>query len=98
MGYELDPGGGVRSKSLCAGLLTPSAGWQYARTMYSALLAPALVIGGVGAFYALSHRHQDFAKLSLKMAVIAGGILALTQAFPTGDLNSGNVVRYQPTK
>jgi cytochrome d ubiquinol oxidase subunit I len=98
VGYELDPGGGVRLKSFWAVLLNPYAGWQYAHTMNGALLAAAFVIGGVGAFYALSHRHQDFAKLSLKMAVIAGVILSLTQAFPTGDLNSGNVVRYQPTK
>jgi cytochrome d ubiquinol oxidase subunit I len=32
------------------------------------------------------------------MAVIAGTILSITQLFPTGDLGSKNVVRYQPLK
>jgi cytochrome d ubiquinol oxidase subunit I len=98
VGYELDPSGGVRLTSFWAVLLNPYAGWEYAHTINGALLAAAFVLGGVGAFYLLSNRHLEFARLSVKTAVIAGVILSLTQLFPTGDLNGASVVRYQPTK
>ncbi len=98
VGYEIDPAGGVRLTSFWAVLLNPYAGWQYAHVINGALLAAAFVLGGVGAFYLLQNRHLEFARLSVKTAVIAGVILALTQLFPTGDLNGASVVRYQPTK
>jgi cytochrome bd ubiquinol oxidase subunit I len=98
VGYEMTPSGGVRLTSFWAVLLNPYAGWQYAHVINGSLLAAAFVIGGVGAFYLLSNRHLEFARLSVKTAVIAGVILSLTQLFPTGDMNGASVVHYQPTK
>jgi cytochrome d ubiquinol oxidase subunit I len=98
VGYETEASGAIHLTSFWSVLLNPYAGWQYAHTINGALLTAAFVMGSVGAFYLLSNRHLDFARLSVKMAVIAGTILSLTQLFPTGDLNSKNVVRYQPTK
>lgn len=98
VGYVVDAGGAIHLKSFWAVLLNPYAGWQYAHTINGALLAAAFVMGGVGAFYLLLNRHPEFARLSVKMAVIVGLILSLTQLFPTGDMDSHNVVRYQPTK
>jgi len=98
VGYTMDAGGAIHLKSFWAVLLNPYAGWQYAHTINGALLAAAFVMGGVGAFYLLSNQHAEFARLSVKMAVIAGLILSLTQLFPTGDMDSHNVVEYQPTK
>ena len=98
VGYVMDSSGAIRLKSFWAVLLNPYAIWQYAHTINGSLLTAAFVIGGIGAFYLLSHRHQEFGKLSVKTAVVAGVILSLTQLFPTGDLNGANVVRYQPAK
>jgi cytochrome d ubiquinol oxidase subunit I len=98
VGYAVDPSGGIHLKSFWAVLLNPYAGWQYAHTINGALLAGAFVMGGVGAFYLLSNQHPEFARLAVKMAVIAGMVLSLTQLFPTGDFDGRNVVRYQPTK
>ncbi len=98
VGYSLEPSGGIRLQSFWAVLLNPFAGWQYAHVINGALLAAAFVMGGVGAFYILSGRHTNFARLSVKVAVVAGVILSLTQLFPTGDMNSRDVVRYQPLK
>jgi len=98
VGYAKHPNGSIHLSRFWAVLLNPYAGWQYAHTINGALLTAAYVMGGVGAFYLLSNRHRDFARLSVKMAVIAGAILSVTQLFPTGDLSSSNVVRYQPTK
>lgn len=98
VGYAMDPSGHVRLTSFWAVLLNPYAIWEYFHTINGSLLAAAFVIGGIGAFYLLSHRHLEFGKLSVKTAIIAGIILSLTQLFPTGDLNGASVVQYQPTK
>jgi len=98
VGYTVDPDGALRLTSFWQVLLNPYAGWQYLHTINGALVTAAFVIGGVGAFYLLAGRHPEFARLSVKTAVIAGLVLSITQAFPTGDLNSRNIVRYQPVK
>jgi cytochrome bd ubiquinol oxidase subunit I len=98
VGYAMNPDGTIHLTSFWAVLLNPYAGWQYAHTINGALLTAAFALGAVGAYYLLSGRHPEFARLSVKMAVIAGLILTLIQAFPTGDMDSKNVVQYQPMK
>ncbi len=98
VGYAVNPDGSIHLTSFWAVLLNPYAGWQYAHTINGALLTAAYVMAAVGAFYLLSGRHPDFARLSLKMGVIAGALLSVTQLYPTGTLNGENVARYQPTK
>lgn len=98
VGYSIGASGAIKLESFWAVLLNPYAGWQYAHTINGALLTAAFVIGGVGAFYLLAKRHEDFGRGAVKMGVIGGLLFAVTMAFPTGDLNSKNVVRYQPVK
>jgi cytochrome d ubiquinol oxidase subunit I len=98
VGYSIGASGAIKLESFWAVLLNPYAGWQYAHTINGALLTAAFVIGGVGAFYLLAKRHEDFGRSAVKMGVIGGLLFAVTMAFPTGDLNSKNVVRYQPVK
>jgi cytochrome d ubiquinol oxidase subunit I len=98
VGYAFAKDGSLRLTSFWDVLLNPFAGWQYVHTINGALLMAAYVIGGVGAFYLLSHRDSDFAQLAVRTAVIAGVILSITQVFPTGEANGKNVARYQPPK
>ncbi len=98
VGYSTDPSGAIRLESFWAVLLNPYAGWQYAHTICGAFLTAAFVIGGVGAFYLLIGRHTEFARLSVRAAVLAGTLFALLQLFPTGDMGSKNVARHQPVK
>ncbi len=99
VGYAIDTANAtLRLESFWAVMLNPYAIWQYFHTINGALLAAAYVIAGIGAFYLLSGRHQDFARLSVTLGVMAGAIFAVTQLFPTGDLNTRNVVTYQPIK
>jgi cytochrome d ubiquinol oxidase subunit I len=98
VGYAIDANGALRLTSFWQVLLNPYAGWQYAHTINGALLTAAFFIGGVGAFYLLGGRHLEFARLAVKTAVIAGTILAITQASPTGDSNSRKIAHYQPVK
>lgn len=98
VGYAQSADGSIHLTSFWEVLLNPYAGWQYLHTINGALLTAAYAIGAVGAGYLLLGRHHEFAQLSVKLAVIAGVILAVTQAFPTGDENGRSVVRYQPAK
>ena len=98
VGYEVEPSGAIHLTSFWQVVLNPYGGWQYLHVVNGALLTGAYALAAVGAYYLLSGRSGEFASLSLKMAVVAGVILALTAAFPTGDLNSRSVVDYQPTK
>ncbi len=98
VGYRLASDGTLHLVSFWAVLLNPYAGWQYAHTINGALLAAAYVMGAVGAFYLLCGRHLEFGRQTVKMAIVAGTILSLTQLFPTGDFNGADVVQYQPVK
>ena len=87
VGFTQDASGALQLQSFWKVLFNPYAGWQFAHTINGALLTAAFVLAAVGAFYSLMGWHRDFARLSLRMGVIAGLVLGLTQLFPTGDLD-----------
>jgi cytochrome bd ubiquinol oxidase subunit I len=51
----------------------------------------------VGAFYLLEGQREQYARIFLKVGVIAGVISSILIIFPTGDLHGKYVARYQPT-
>ena len=98
VGYRIGPHGKPHLTSFWSVLFNPFAGMQYAHVINGALLAADFVMASIAAFYLLSRRHQDFARLTLKIAVIAGCVLSLTQLFPTGDFEGRGVANWQPAK
>lgn len=62
----------------------------------ASLVTSSFVVAGIGAFYILSERNIEYGKLFLKTGVIFGLAASLLVAFPTGDWNAKNVVKYQP--
>jgi cytochrome d ubiquinol oxidase subunit I len=54
------------------------------------------VLAAMGAFYLLSDRHHQFARMCLRVGVIAGFVLCMLQIFPTGDRQANNVFKHQP--
>jgi cytochrome bd ubiquinol oxidase subunit I len=80
------------------GLLTnPWVGWQYAHNMSGAAITGAFVLSAMGAFFLLSGRHVEFARISLKVGVVAALIFCVLQIFPTGDRAAHNVAQMQPS-
>jgi len=65
--------------------------------MTGAVVTGSFVMGAVGAFYLLEGRMENYARIFLKVGVIAGVISSILIIFPTGDLH-GNYVcaRNQP--
>jgi cytochrome bd ubiquinol oxidase subunit I len=80
------------------GLLTnPWVGWQYAHNMSGAAITGAFVFAAMGAFFLLIDRHHEFAKISLRVGVVAALIFCVLQIFPTGDRAAHNVAHMQPS-
>jgi len=98
VGYRLAADGTVQMASLAALLGNPFLWWQYLHVMNGAVLSAAVVMASLGAYYLLAGRHIEFGRLSVALGVGVGAFFALTQLFPTGDMNSHNVTTYQPVK
>ena len=96
VGYSLDPSGAFHLRSFWALVLNPWGLWQYAHTMLGAVQTACFTMAGVGAFYLLARRHEDFARIFLRLAVTVGVIAAILQVFPTGDSQGKMIAAHQP--
>lgn len=74
------------------------AWWQFVHIINGAVLAGAIVMAAIGAYYLLAGRDQEVARVSVAVGVAVGVIFSITAIFPTGDMNAHNVVDYQPVK
>jgi cytochrome d ubiquinol oxidase subunit I len=80
------------------GLLTnPWVGWQYAHNMGGAAITGAFVLAAMGALFLLLNRHQEFARLCVRVGVIGALVFCTLQIFPTGDRSAHNVATLQPS-
>jgi cytochrome bd ubiquinol oxidase subunit I len=95
-GYARTADGSVQLESFWRLVLNPWAGWQYAHTMSGAVITGAFVMAAVGAFYLLSRKHEDQARIYIRTGVIAGVVFALLQLFPTGDGQGRMIAHHQP--
>lgn len=77
-------------------LLNPWGLLQYMHNMTGAVVTGSFVMAAVGAFYLLEGRHQEFARIFLKVGVIVGLIASIAIVFPTGDLHGKYVAHNQP--
>jgi len=98
VGYRIAQDGTVQMGDFWMLLGNPFLWWQYAHTINGAILTAAIVMAAVGAYHLLSEGHIEFGRRSVALGVGVGAFLALTQLFPTGDLDSRNVTTYQPIK
>ena len=92
-GYRLGSGGEVALSSFWGLLLNKWALWQYAHTMLGAVQTGCFVMAGVGAFYLLTERHENYGRTFVRTGVLVGIIAAPLQLFPTGDMQ-GKMIAY----
>jgi len=69
---------------------------EYMHTMSGAVITGSVVMAGLGAFYILSDKHQEAARVFVHVGVIAGLIATLFQVFPSGDAQGRYVAQHQP--
>jgi len=94
--YTRLPNGGFEVVSFWQLLLNPWAILQYAHNMMGAVVTGAFVMAAVGAFYLLEGRREAYARIFLKVGVIAGLVSSILIIFPTGDLAGKYVAHNQP--
>jgi cytochrome d ubiquinol oxidase subunit I len=94
--YARLPDGSFQVTSFAGVLLNPWAWIQYAHTMSGAVVAGAFVMAGVGAFYLLNDMHSGYARIFLRVGVIAGLVASVFQVFPSGDIHGKYMARHQP--
>src|SRR5947209_1987060 len=70
--------------------------WQYAHNMSGAAITGAFVLAAMGAFFLLSDRHHEFARICVRVGVVGALIFCALQVFPTGDRQAKNVFEHQP--
>ncbi|HEY3019652.1 MAG TPA: cytochrome ubiquinol oxidase subunit I [Solirubrobacteraceae bacterium] len=82
--------------SLWGMLTNPWLPWQYAHNMSGAAITGAFVLAAMGAFFLLSDRHHEFARICVRVGVVGALIFSALQIFPTGDRQAHNVFQHQP--
>ena len=96
VGYARSADGSLELSSFWALVFNPWAWWQYAHNMSGAAITGAFVMTSVGAFYLLWGKFAEYAKIFIKVGVVAGCIFSVLQLFPTGDGQGRMLVKYQP--
>jgi cytochrome d ubiquinol oxidase subunit I len=94
--YERMADGGFQVNSFWGLLLNPWAVLQYAHNMSGAMITGVFVMSGVGAYYLLEGKFQEYGRMFLRVGVIGGVIFCILQIFPTGDLHGKYTAKYQP--
>jgi cytochrome d ubiquinol oxidase subunit I len=94
--YDRLPNGQFEVLSFWQLLMNPWGLLQYMHNMTGALITGSFVMAAVGAFYLLERRREDYARIFLKVGVIAGFVSSIVIIFPTGDMAGKYVSRNQP--
>jgi cytochrome d ubiquinol oxidase subunit I len=96
VGYKIGAGDDILLDSFWALILNPWIFWQYLHNMIAAVVTASFVMASIGAFYLLSGRCQDHARIFVRAGVIAGTIAVLALIFPTGDGQGRMLAEHQP--
>lgn len=94
-GYAVGADSTLQLTDLWAYLFNPWAVWEYAHTMCATVVTAAFVVAAVGAYWALLGQHRAYARICLRVGVMAGLIASLLLLFPTGDQHGKLVAQYQ---
>ena len=96
VGYLTGPNGEILPGSLAQLLLNPWTWWQYLHNMTATIVTASMVMAGLGAFYVLAKKHDEYGRLFLRVGVTAGLAATLLMLFPTGDEQGKMVAQHQP--
>lgn len=84
--------------SFADAVFNPSMWIRFFHTLDSTLIMGAFLMAGIAAYYLLKKRHIEFAKTSMKLAVIVGLIASILELFPFGHEHAKQVALTQPEK
>jgi len=96
VGYKLGPNGQFILDSFWGLILNPWTLWQYLHNMIAAVVTASFVMTSIGAFYLLTNRFVEHARIFVRTGVIAGTVATILMIFPTGDGQGRMVADHQP--
>ncbi len=97
VGYWLGASGEALLDSLWALLGNPWLPWMYLHNMLGAVVTGSFVMAGLGAYYLLKARHEEYARTFVRLGVTVGCLAAILLLVPTGHGQNLMIVRHQPT-
>jgi cytochrome bd ubiquinol oxidase subunit I len=83
--------------NIWAAIFTKSLAPRFVHTVNATFMTGAFISAGIAAHYLLKHRHVDFAKRALTMALVVGTITSVAQPF-LGHWQSLQIAADQPIK
>jgi cytochrome d ubiquinol oxidase subunit I len=95
VGYAVESTGRLALVDAGAYLCNAWAFWEYAHVMSAAVITGAFVVAAVSAYWLLARKHEEHARLSLRVAVVVGLLACVAQLFPTGDRQGKLVAEHQ---
>ncbi len=98
VGHTLAPDNTVHLRSFWHLLGNPWLLWQFTHNQSAAVVTGSFVVAGVGAYYLLAQKHTGPGRLFLRNGLLTGAVASFLLLFPTGDRESLQVWRHQPTK
>ena len=96
VGHSITGEGTLVLRSFGALLGNPWALWQYAHNMLGALITGCFVMAGIGAFYLLTGKHEDYGRTFVRVGVTVGVVATVLQLYPTGDGQGRMLAEHQP--
>lgn len=96
VGYEILENGKFVLTNFSALFSNPWLLPAFLHNQLASVVTSSFVVAAIGAFYILRDKNREFGKLFLKTGVVFGLFSSILVAFPTGDWNAKNVVKYQP--
>jgi cytochrome d ubiquinol oxidase subunit I len=78
-------------------LMNPSWPYRLPHMLTAAYLTASFMVAGVGAWYLLRGKHQEFARRTVALGTAFATVLIAGQVF-IGDIVYGTMLKYQPSK
>ena len=96
VGYQMYADGSIDIESYWAVLLNPWLFAQFIHNQGGTVVTAAFVMAGLGAYYLLARRHEEYGRIFVRVGLIAALIGSLWMLFPSGHLSSDQVADKQP--
>ena len=96
VGYRLGPNDQFILDSFWDLILNPWTLWQYLHNMIAAVVTGSFVMASIGAYYLLTNRFTEHARIFVRAGVIAGTVATILMIFPTGDGQGRMIADHQP--
>jgi cytochrome d ubiquinol oxidase subunit I len=93
--YAVGPKGEIMLTSFWGLMFNPWTGWQYAHNMLAAVFLASVVMAGLGSFYLLNRKHEEYGATFVRLGVMAGFISSVLILFPSGDGQGRMVAHFQ---